>query len=95
MLDAVNKIQFTTTKEKVFGNPLYCRIIKELTPRKENEEEKAETTNETTKDTNASKFSKLLKSPVLSIGSINDKRKHNQVGSPQSPDQAQKKKNLL
>ena len=95
VLDAVNKIQFTTTKEKVFGNPLYCRIIKELTPRKENEEEKAETTNETTKDTNASKFSKLLKSPVLSIGSINDKRKHNQVGSPQSPDQAQKKKNLL
>ena len=28
VVEAVNKVQFSTSKEKVFGNPLYCRILK-------------------------------------------------------------------
>ena len=42
--EAVEKIQFVTCKEKYFGNPLYCRIFKDLTPSKEQESSAVEET---------------------------------------------------
>ena len=61
VLDAVNKIQFTTTKEKVFGNPLYCRIIKDLTPTKENNEKEK---NESAKGTPIKENNELRKNDI-------------------------------
>ena len=37
ILEVVQQIQFISSKEKIFGNPLYCRVLKDLTPVKEPE----------------------------------------------------------
>jgi len=80
MQEAMNMIQFTETKQKHFGNPLYCRLQKDLMPEKE-------TVIKT----------KVLRSPILSMGSVSGKRDNGVLGSPSSPTQNQKnkKKNLL
>ena len=80
VIEAINKMQFTVTKEKVFGNPLYCRVIRDLTPKKDNKTSGQE--------------KGILKSPVLSFGSVTDKRTIERIKSPGiSPDP--KKPNLL
>ena len=66
VLEAVNKVQFSTSKEKVFGNPLYCRILKDLTPSKELVE-MSEASNGSP-STNIGSKSKLLRTPILSLG---------------------------
>ena len=74
ILDVVQQIQFISSKEKVFGNPLYCRVLKDLTPVKE--PEKKEVSDKTK--------NKIIKSPILSMGSVTDKRKEIS-SSPSSP----------
>ena len=90
VLEAVNKVQFSTSKEKVFGNPLYCRILKDLTPSKESVE---------TSEASVSNGSKpkLLRTPILSLGSVSSKRDLGQLSSPGSPEDKPlgKKTNLL
>ena len=80
-----NEINFLVSKKKFFGNPLYCRLLKNLTPEKEKPKDQNSQTNKT------------CKSPILSLGSVSAKRVHAQVGSPVSPEGTPfvKKSNLL
>ena len=34
VMDAVNKLEFRQSKKKFFDKPLYCRVLKNLTPEK-------------------------------------------------------------
>ena len=80
--DFINSIQYTETKETHFGNPLYCRLLRNLTPTKENS--KASEENK----------SKVLRSPILSMGSVSGKRNSSQLTSPES-NPLNKKQNFL
>ena len=95
VIEAVNKVQFSTSKEKVFGNPLYCRILKVLTPSKE----PVETSETSVRSPTASNDSKpkLLRTPILSLGSVSSKRDLGQLSSPGSPvdKPLEKRTNLL
>ena len=96
VLEVVNKVQFSTSKEKVFGNPLYCRILKVLTPSKESEKAGGASIApvESRNASNGPK-PKLLRTPILS--SVSSKRDLSQLTSPGSPvdKPLEKKTNLL
>ena len=91
--EAVEKIQFVTCKEKYFGNPLYCRIFKDLTPSKEQESSAVEETPQ--KIEKKLSKNKATKSPVLSLGSVTgnlSKRTHESVTSSDSAEKSPKDK---
>ena len=78
--EAIEKIQFVTCKEKHFGNPLYCRIFKDLTPSKDQMSSVVEGTQNKVEESVSR--NKVLKSPVLSLGSVTgnlNKRTHENV----------------
>ena len=85
ILEAIEKIQFISSKEKFFGNSLYCRVLKDLTPSKADDKVTTSKSNETgTKQ-------KSSGTPVMSFGSVIsnlNKRDHGQVGSPSSAEKS-------
>ena len=94
ILEAVDKIQYVTCKEKFFGNPLYCRIFKDLTPSKQQETETSETP---AKTENKSPKNKNTSTPVLSCGSVTgkmNKRNHENVLSSGSAEKSPKEKRV-
>ena len=78
--DFINEVNFLVTKKKYFGNPLYCRFLKDLTPEKPKQQEPN------------SQRNKMIRSPILSLGSVSEKRNHGLVGSPASPEGPDEKK---
>ena len=81
----IDKIQYTISKQKHFGNPLYCRLLRNMSPVKENEKNME------------TKKSKVLRTPILTMGSVTGKRDSKELGSPSSPElnPQLKKQNLL
>ena len=51
--ELINNIHFVETRSTFFGKPIYCRPTRNLTPEKQENEEKEPTTNEKTKQSEA------------------------------------------